>query len=60
MSINKEWHQTHPMPKNPSFENRVTWHLEHVLHCGCRKIPRQLAAEMARRGIDYPEEKTET
>lgn len=31
--INKEWHLAHPMPKNPTQEQRLKWHLEHSKHC---------------------------
>lgn len=51
MKINAEWHKQHPMPKNPTIEERIEWHLEHVKKCKCRDIPEKLKAEMARRGI---------
>lgn len=51
--LNKEWHLAHPMPKNPTFEQRVKWHLEHQKHCGCRKISGKLAEEMKKRGIKF-------
>ena len=38
-NINKEWHEEHKMPKNPTEEQRINWHLEHVKHCSCRGIP---------------------
>jgi hypothetical protein len=47
--LNAVWHKTHPMPKNPSFEQRVTWHLEHQKHCRCRNISGKLAEEMKKR-----------
>ena len=51
MSINKEWHQLHPMPKNATIEQRIQWHLEHIKHCGCRDIPGKLKAEIKKRHI---------
>jgi hypothetical protein len=33
MAINKEWHLQHPMPKNPTVEERILWHLEHKKYC---------------------------
>ncbi len=52
MKINKEWHEKNKMPKNPSFEQRVSWHLEHLKNCSCRReIPIKLAEEMKRRNI---------
>ena len=46
MKLNKEWHLSHPMPKNPSFEQRIKWHIDHQKHCGCRKPPQKLAEEI--------------
>jgi hypothetical protein len=44
MKINKEWHNKHPMPKNPTVEQRIEWHLAHAKNCGCREIPEKLKA----------------
>lgn len=55
MNINKEWHEKHVMPKNPSFEERVQWHLEHQKHCSCMPIPEKLKEEMKRRKIHFDE-----
>ena len=46
MRINAEWHRAHPMPKNPTHEQRLEWHREHVRNCGCRKPPPKLAATL--------------
>jgi len=53
MKLNKDWHLKHPMPKNPTFEQRVEWHIEHQKNCSCRPIAGKLAAEMKRRGIKF-------
>jgi hypothetical protein len=53
MKLNKEWHLKHPMPKNPTFEQRVKWHLAHQRHCSCRPIAGKLAEEMKKRGIKF-------
>lgn len=53
LSLNKEWHLKHPMPKNPTIEQRIKWHLEHQKHCSCRKIKGKLAEEMKKRGIKF-------
>ena len=54
--INAEWHRENRMPKNPSFEERVAWHSEHLAHCGCRTtLPARLMEEMRARGIEIPE-----
>jgi hypothetical protein len=53
MSINKEWHLKNKMPKNPTFEQRVKWHLSHQKNCSCRKIATKLAEEMKAKGIKF-------
>jgi len=50
----RDWHRANRMPKNPTLDQRIAWHAEHALHCGCRPIPANLAAEMTRRGIGIP------
>jgi hypothetical protein len=37
--INRGWHEKHPMPKKPTQEQRIKWHLAHQKNCGCRPIP---------------------
>jgi hypothetical protein len=37
------------MPPRATFEQRLEWHREHALACGCRKPPAAIAAELARR-----------
>jgi hypothetical protein len=51
--MNKEWHLKHTMPKNPTMEKRIKWHLEHEKNCSCRPIPEKLREEMKKRGIKY-------
>lgn len=51
MKINKEWHLSHPMPKNATVEKRIEWHLEHHKKCDCREIPHSLMLEIKKRGI---------
>ncbi len=38
MTINKEWHLAHKMPKNPTEEQRAKWHKEHAKQCECRAV----------------------
>jgi hypothetical protein len=51
MKLNKEWHSSHPMPKNPTIDQRIKWHIEHLKNCSCRDIPEKLKAEMKKRNI---------
>jgi hypothetical protein len=48
MILNAEWHRAHPMPTNPTFEQRVAWHREHARECSCRKPPPDIAALLAK------------
>jgi len=49
MAINAEWHKAHRMPKNPTQDQRLDWHIAHAKHCSCRPIPPKLAAEIKKR-----------
>ena len=44
--INKEWHLANKMPKNPTHEQRMKWHIEHVKHCQCYPISAKLQKEI--------------
>jgi hypothetical protein len=47
--INKDWHEKNRMPKNPTLEERIAWHLAHSENCGCRPIPDKLSEEIRKR-----------
>jgi hypothetical protein len=47
MSVNADWHAANPMPAHPTFEQRVAWHGEHAVACGCREPPPDIAARLA-------------
>ncbi|MBK9732851.1 MAG: hypothetical protein IPO83_16485 [Chitinophagaceae bacterium] len=53
MKINKDWHLKNKMPENPTFAQRVKWHLAHHQNCSCRDIPPKLEEEMKKRGIKF-------
>ena len=44
--MNASWHRKHPMPKNPTVNQRIAWHVEHAKHCACRPIPPKLQQEI--------------
>jgi hypothetical protein len=46
MAINKEWHLANKMPKNPTQEQRLNWHIEHSKNCNCREMPDKLKEEV--------------
>ena len=52
--INREWHNGHRMPDNPTREQRVAWHAAHVAACACRPVPPGLAAEVKAMGTGKP------
>lgn len=49
--INKEWHLKNKMPKNPTMEERLKWHLEHSKNCQCREMPEKLKLEIKKMEI---------
>jgi|WetSurMetagenome_2_1015567.scaffolds.fasta_scaffold00428_24 hypothetical protein len=51
MSINRAWHEKNKMAKNPSDEERMNWHIEHVKNCACRRPSAKLLAEMKKIGF---------
>jgi hypothetical protein len=52
--LNRAWHEQHPMPKNPSNDQRIAWHLEHVQVCDCRPIPGGVVKLMLDQGLSVP------
>ena len=51
MKINKKWHELHPMPENPSLEERINWHIGHAKACKCREMPESIVKEIRKRKI---------
>jgi hypothetical protein len=51
MKINKEWHLANKMPKKPTIEQRIKWHLEHARNCTCRPLHGKILEEIKKRGI---------
>jgi hypothetical protein len=46
MAINAEWHRKNKMPKNPTDEQRLNWHVDHMANCNCRTPSPKLLAEI--------------
>jgi len=40
--INAAWHKKNRMPKNPTLDQRLAWHVAHAEHCTCREMPENL------------------
>jgi hypothetical protein len=51
MTINAIWHNKNKMPKNPSLDDRVKWHVAHSHHCQCRPLHGKILEEIKRRKI---------
>jgi len=52
--MNREWHDQHPMPARASLAERVEWHREHAIACGCRTPPKDIADIIAGRAPAPP------
>lgn len=48
MKINKEWHEKNRMPKNPTLQQRLEWHIAHAANCACRPLSDKMKAEIER------------
>ena len=44
--VNGDWHRAHRMPANPTRAQRVEWHAQHEIACGCRPVPSGLVEEV--------------
>jgi len=49
MKLNRRWHEKNRMPKNPSLEERIKWHVEHSKNCRCRPISEKILTEIKKR-----------
>jgi hypothetical protein len=47
--LDAAWHRGHPMPKHPTLEERLAWHVAHAKRCACRPMPASVAAELEAR-----------
>ncbi|MBI2061224.1 MAG: hypothetical protein HYT87_15910 [Nitrospirae bacterium] len=46
MKINKVWHLANKMPKNPTHEERMRWHVAHNRKCQCHPASAKLQSEI--------------
>lgn len=51
MKINAEWHAKNKMPKNPTLDERVKWHVAHTKNCACRPLDGKILEEIKKRGL---------
>jgi hypothetical protein len=47
--MNKAWHLLNKLPLGSSVEQRISWHIAHQKHCGCRPIPTSLLDKIDKR-----------
>jgi len=52
MTLNAKWHLAYKMPKNPTLDQRIKWHIEHSRNCQCRPIGGKILEEIKKRGIE--------
>lgn len=51
MKINSAWHAKNIMPKKPTLDDRVNWHLEHSKNCSCRPLEGKILDEIKKRKL---------
>ncbi|HVT00750.1 MAG TPA: hypothetical protein VHE53_00775 [Patescibacteria group bacterium] len=51
MKINAEWHTKNKMPKNPTLDQRIEWHLAHAKNCSCRPLGGKILEEIKKRNL---------
>lgn len=55
-SQNTAWHSKNKMPKNPTLDQRVKWHIEHVRNCSCRPLGGKILEEIKKRYMNTHQE----
>jgi len=51
MKMNADWHSKNKMPKNPTLDQRLKWHLAHSKNCACRPLGGKIFDEIKRRDL---------
>ncbi len=51
MKINADWHRTNKMPRCPTMDQRVVWHVAHAKNCSCRPLDGKMLGEIKKRKI---------
>jgi hypothetical protein len=46
--VNAEWHRANKMPKNPTPQQRLDWHVRHAKACACRPLSAVMLAALRR------------
>jgi len=50
-NVNAKWHLANRMPKNPTLDQRIRWHLAHAKNCSCRSLSGKILEEIKKRGL---------
>jgi len=53
MKINATWHLANKMPKNPTIDQKIKWHLSHAKNCSCRPLGGKILEEIKKREIEF-------
>lgn len=48
-SPHTEWHLKHQLPKNPTLDQRVKWHMDHARRCPCPSKDEDIMEELKKR-----------
>jgi hypothetical protein len=51
MKLNADWHDKNKMPKNPTLDERVMWHVAHAKNCSCRPLHGKILEEIRKRKL---------
>lgn len=51
MKTNGAWHLANRMPKNPTLDQRIAWHLAHAKNCTCRPLGGKILEEIKKRKL---------
>ena len=55
-SQNAEWHLKNKIPKNPTLDQRVKWHIEHARNCSCPPLNGEIMEELKKRYMNTHQE----
>lgn len=48
--MNMKWHDQNKMPKKPTQEQQIKWHLAPQKNCKCRPLPKGIVEIIRKRG----------
>ncbi len=51
MKLNIDWHFQNNFGRNAPFEEKIKWHKNHLVHCGCKKTASEIDFELYKRTL---------